>query len=116
MKQKIRRLIWGHRLSSARHVFPLAARQPRTALLLVFAMTLLGMPDCPAQNAPGGEISKAKRVLMIFREGKDLPGNVMLEQAVREEMQKFSTNRIEFFVENLDARHFSDEGHYLLFQ
>ncbi len=79
-------------------------------------MTLLGMPDCPAQNAPGGEISKAKRVLMIFREGKDLPGNVMLEQAVREEMQKFSTNRIEFFVENLDARHFSDEGHYLLFQ
>ena len=74
------------------------------------------MRDCPAQTAPDGESSETKRVLMIFREGKDLPGNVMLEQAVREEMQKLSTNRIEFFVENLDARHFSDEGHYLLFQ
>lgn len=45
-----------------------------------------------------------------------MPGNVMLEQAVRAEMQKLSTNRIEFFTENLDASHFSDEGHYLLFQ
>ena len=53
---------------------------------------------------------------MIFSEGKDMPGNVMLEQAVRAEMQKLSTNRIEFFTENLDASHFSDEGHYLLFQ
>ena len=74
------------------------------------------MRDCPAQTAPDGESSETKRVLMIFREGKDLPGNVMLEQAVRAEMQKLSTNQIEFFVENLDARHFSDEGHYLLFQ
>src|SRR5208282_261873 len=97
-------------------VFLLTARQPRTAFLVVFAMILFGMTCCPAQNAPHGENSRAKRVLMIFREGKDLPGNVMLEQAVRAEMQKLSTNRIEFFVENLDASHFSDQGHYLLFQ
>ena len=40
----------------------------------------------------------------------------MLEQAVRAEMQKISTNRIEFFGENLDVSHFSGPDHYLLFQ
>jgi signal transduction histidine kinase len=83
---------------------------------VALALTFFRMPDCPAQNLAAGANSKAKRILMIFSEGKDMPGNVMLEQAVRAEMQKLSTNRIEFFTENLDASHFSDEGHYLLFQ
>lgn len=83
---------------------------------MLLALAIFGRPDCPAQNAPSRESSPARRVLMIFREEKDLPGNVMMEQAVRSEMQKLSTNRIEFFTENLDASHFSDTNHYRLFQ
>jgi signal transduction histidine kinase len=103
-------------LNGARHVFPLTARRSRTAFLAVIVLILFGAQNGPAQTAASGENSRPKRVLMIFGEGKDVPGNVMLEQAVRAEMQKLSTNRIEFFGENLDASHFSDASHYLLFQ
>jgi len=34
---------------------------------------------------------------MIFNEGKDVPGNIILEQAVRSEMQKGGTNQIAIF-------------------
>jgi len=53
---------------------------------------------------------------MIFNESKDVPGNIVLEQAVRAEMQKAVTNRIEFLAEYLDASHFSDKEHFRLFQ
>jgi len=63
---------------------------------------------------------------MIFNESKDVPGNIVLEQAVRAEMQKAllgagsgpeaGTNRIEFLSEYLDASHFSDKGHFRVFQ
>ncbi|HXI73743.1 MAG TPA: sensor histidine kinase [Verrucomicrobiae bacterium] len=53
---------------------------------------------------------------MLFNEGRDAPGNIILEQAVRAEMQGFSTNRLEFFTEHLDASHFSDEEHFELFR
>lgn len=87
------------------------------ALLLIFALTRFGAINCPAQTVASRENNlPPKRVLMIFGEGKDVPGNIMLEQAVRAEMQKISTNRIEFFGENLDVSHFSDPDHYLLFQ
>jgi len=53
---------------------------------------------------------------MIFNEGKDVPGNIILEQAVRTEMLKLVTNRIEFSPEYLDASHFSDKEHFRVFQ
>ncbi len=53
---------------------------------------------------------------MVFNESKDVPGNIVLEQAVRAEMQKDSTNRIEFLAEYLDASHFSDREHFRVFQ
>jgi len=53
---------------------------------------------------------------MIFNESKDVPGNIVLEQAVRAEMQEAVTNRIEFLAEYLDASHFSDKEHFRLFQ
>jgi signal transduction histidine kinase len=55
-------------------------------------------------------------VLMIFNEGKDVPGNIVIEQAVRAEMQRLVTNRIEFSSEYLDASHFSDQKHFRVFQ
>ena len=53
---------------------------------------------------------------MIFSEGKDLPGNVLLEQAVRAAFQKGTTKPTEFFTEHLDANRLSDETHYRLFR
>jgi signal transduction histidine kinase len=72
--------------------------------------------DCLAQNANAPESSAPKQVLMIFNESKDVPGSIVLEQAVRAEMQKASTGRIEFLTEYLDASHFSDKEHFRLFQ
>ena len=83
---------------------------------MVLVLVFFWDPLCPAQTATGTEHPRAKRVLMIFSEGKDVLGNVVLEQAVRAEMQKASTNRIEFLTEYLDASHFSDEQHFHLFQ
>lgn len=53
---------------------------------------------------------------MLFSEARDLPGNAMMEQALRAELLKHSTNQIEFFAENLDAGRFSDAGHSLFFK
>ncbi len=72
--------------------------------------------DGLAQNADVGEDARPKRVLMLFSESRDVPGNIVLEQAVRSEMQQGSTNQIVFFAEHLDASHFSDPEHFRLFQ
>src|SRR5579862_7987527 len=83
---------------------------------LIFGLTFIGVSDSLAQapaNEPGAPV---KRVLMIFNESKDVPGNILLEQALRAEMQKVLTNRIEFLTEYLDASHFSDKEHFRLFQ
>jgi C4-dicarboxylate-specific signal transduction histidine kinase len=64
-----------------------------------------------ADRSPG-----SNRVLIIFSEGKDLPGNVVLEQAVRTELPKKSAEPTEFFTEHLDASRFSDETHYRIFR
>jgi signal transduction histidine kinase len=53
---------------------------------------------------------------MLFSEAKDIPGNIILEQAMRAEMSRLSTNRIETFAEHLDASHFSDKEHFKVFQ
>ncbi len=52
---------------------------------------------------------------MIFSEARDLPGNVMMEQAVKQEMLAHSTNNIEFFTESLDASRFPSPIHYQFF-
>ena len=57
-----------------------------------------------------------KRVLLLFGEVMSLPGNVMFEQAVRAELQKTCTNRIEFFTEDLDSARFPDEEQFRVFR
>lgn len=52
---------------------------------------------------------------MIYSEARDLPGNVLMDQAVRQEMQAHGTNNIEFFTESLDSSRFPDRNHYRLF-
>lgn len=52
---------------------------------------------------------------MIFSEARDLPGNVLMEQAVRQELLAGSTNNIEFFTEGLDTSRFPDPEYYQIF-
>jgi len=103
-------------LNITRHLFPLVISQSRIALFAVLALTLSSKPDCFAQNPTDRESSQPKRVLMLFSQARDLAGSIVLEQAVRAEMQEHSTNRLEFLTENLDAIHFSDQAHFRLFQ
>jgi signal transduction histidine kinase len=56
-----------------------------------------------------------KRVLLIFSESRDLPGNVMMEQSIRAEMLKGDTNWIEFYTESMDAGRFQNARYYRLF-
>ena len=72
-------------------------------------------PGLRAQNA-GGDSPPARHVLLIFSESRDLPGNVMMEQGVQEELSKTVTNPIEFFTESLDVGRFSNPRHYQLFR
>src|SRR5436309_1273371 len=68
-----------------------------------------------AQDSKPAEAPRTKRVLMLFSEARDLPGNTMMEQAVRAEMLR-GTNHLEFFAENLDAGRFSDPSQPVLFK
>lgn len=52
---------------------------------------------------------------MIFSEARDLPGNVLMEQAAKAEMLAGSTNNIDFFTESLDASHFPNPEYYRIF-
>ncbi len=52
---------------------------------------------------------------MLFSEARDLPGNVLMDEGVRDEMLKRSTNRLQFFTESMDASSFPDPEHYKLF-
>ena len=79
-------------------------------------LILLRSPVCHAQEGHGAQNSRATRVLLLFSEVKDLPGNAMMDRGAREEIQKHSTNRIEFFAESQDAGRFSDAGHFRLFK
>ncbi|HEX9047386.1 MAG TPA: sensor histidine kinase [Verrucomicrobiae bacterium] len=70
----------------------------------------------PAQTNENPGASPAKRVLMIFSEPRDLPGNVMMEQAARAEITAHGKQSVEFFTESMDASHFPNARHYRVFQ
>jgi signal transduction histidine kinase len=103
-------------LNFTRHFFARAIRQSGIILFALIALNFFSAPDGLAQSAASQENSSPKRVLMIFNEGKDVPGSILLEEALRTEMQKGGTNQIEFLAEYLDASHFSDKQHFRVFQ
>lgn len=59
-------------------------------------------------------MAPARRVLFMFSESRDLPGNVSMEQSVRAEIMRHYS-RVEFYIESLDTGHFPAPGHYQLF-
>jgi len=82
-------------------------------ILLLTRISGFAQPSNPDVRA---EDPASKKVLLIFSESRDLPGNVIMEQAVRAEMLRSCTNRIEFYVESLDAGRFPNPRHYRQFQ
>jgi PAS domain S-box-containing protein len=69
-----------------------------------------------AQDIVRNDYGPAKKVLLVFSESRDLPGNAMMEQALRAEMIKDSTNRLDFYVENFEFSRFSDADHAQTFR
>ena len=108
------RIVW-FLLTRTKHLFLPSNRSRPILVLLVLGLLILGGEHCPGQTTNGDESLGTKRVLMIFSEARDLPGNVMMEQAVRQEMLAHSTNNIDFFSESLDSSRFPDKNHYRLF-
>ncbi|HEY1788720.1 MAG TPA: ABC transporter substrate binding protein [Verrucomicrobiae bacterium] len=48
---------------------------------------------------------------MIFSEARDVPGNVLMEQAAKQEILAHSTNTVEFFTESLEASRSHNPGY-----
>lgn len=86
--------------------------------MLLILMPGIFLEACNLQAQPSTNIYGApiKHVLMLFSEGRETPGGLMLEQSIQAEMQKHSTNSIEFYVERMDVGRFSDAMHSRLFQ
>ena len=84
------------------------------ALFVLYLMILAGLKG-DAQSPNEVETPTTKHVLMIFSEARDLPGNVLMEQAVKQEMLAQPTNDIEFFSESLDASRLPNPGNYHVF-
>jgi len=119
MRINLNRKVWRVfccRLSGLQNIFSPGGRRPGMVFLVILVLTVSGVVDSVAQSATGRDDFHPKRILMLFNEGRDTPGNITLQQAVQAELQKLSTNRIEFFAEHLYARHFSDKEHFQLFQ
>src|SRR6187401_413542 len=101
------------RLNSPTQIFPWWRRQVGMALVSA-ALALAGHGW--AQETKDDNQGPLRKVLILFSEARDLSGNAMLEQAVRARMLQDSRNRIEFYVESLDAGRFQSPGHYQVFK
>ena len=74
------------------------------------------MLDAFAQSKRGRKDLNPKRVLILYSEGRDTPGDIAMQQAFQMELEKLSTNHIIFIEEHLYTRHFSDKEDYKIFQ
>ncbi len=103
-------------LNYSPHTFSVTGWRARMILLVILVLTVSALLPAVAQPVTESAAARPKRILMLFSESKDVPGNIALEQAVRAEMRKLSPNRLEFFAEHLDASHFSDQAHFQFFK
>jgi signal transduction histidine kinase len=86
-----------------------------TRALWVFYLMIWGVPKSDAQISNEVEALSTRHVLMIFSEARDVPGNVLMEQSVKQEILANSTNNIEFFTESLDASRIHNSGYDQIF-
>ena len=103
-------------MNTTRHSLRKSTGLSGVVFLVVFVAAIFGNVRCLAVNVTNLANSQPKRVLMLFSEAKDVPGNIMLEQAVKAEMLKDSTDPVVFSSEYLDASHFSGKEHFRVFQ
>jgi signal transduction histidine kinase len=94
---------------------PLRLRCRKWSGVAVFLALAGGlMLSAQAQNPAGGETARPRRILLIFGESRDLPGNVLMETALRREMSKHLP-QLEFFIESVDAGRFPNAEHLQMF-
>lgn len=72
-------------------------------------MLLAGAACCARAAEP-------QRVLMVFKEGSQVPANVLIEQAVRAKLGPHGAHEVEIFTEYLDASRFGSVNHHALFR
>lgn len=89
--------------------------KPGVITFLAFACFCL-VPQIRAQSTEGHTVSQTKRVLLIFSDARNLPGNVLLEESIRTEMTSGSTNQVELYSESIDAGNFPTPRHYQVFR
>jgi hypothetical protein len=75
------------------HFLPAAAARALRLGRVFFALylTVLAIQKGSAQTSNEVETASTKHVLMIFSEARDLPGNVLMEQGVKQELLAGST-------------------------
>jgi hypothetical protein len=66
-------------------------------------------------SAHAAESGRAKRVLMLFSGSQFAPGSALVEQSLRQVLQK-GPQTVEFYAEYLDANRLPEESHYQLFR
>ena len=104
------------KLPKTKNIFPVLTTRRVFYSLLIFLGWWIYQRPLGAQNVALQPSALPKRVLFLFGDAKDTVGILTLEQAVRAELQKNTTNRWEFFSESLDITHFSDEQHIAEFK
>lgn len=68
-----------------------------------------------SSNLNAAEPTSPKRILILHSESNFTPGDILVEQAARDVLQR-SGQSVEFFAEYLDAGRFPEERHYRLFR
>lgn len=99
------------------HFLPAAAARALRLGRVFFALylTVLAIQKGSAQTSNEVETASTKHVLMIFSEARDLPGNVLMEQGVKQELLAGSTDNVEFFTESLDTSRFPNPEYFQIF-
>lgn len=105
----------GHPLYSA---IPSCRQHRRNARLVLWLACLLFLAfQVPAQGTGSSStVTNKKKVLIVFSESRESTGMASMEQALRDEMNRESTNAIDFYDEDLDAQRFPDNAHALAFR
>jgi signal transduction histidine kinase len=86
------------------------------AILIAAGLALLVGFHCRGQSTSPTDNVPPKRVLMVFSESRDLPANMTMEEAAREQILKSAANRVDFFSESLDSGRFPNARHYRVFR
>src|SRR5438552_10471924 len=83
---------------------------------MIVAFACLSMILFPCFLIRAQETEKRKRVLVLFWYGKELPPNLLFEQAFHEVLQKAAIKNVEYYSEYLESDRFAGEAQAQVFR